>query len=167
MTRNVQKISSLSNGIQYRSASRVAPEARAEIIAALNRSLADSLDLHTQIKVAHWNVRGPHFAALHPLFEQFAVQLAGFVDAIAERAVTLGGRAATAASSLPAYPDDVSDGIAHAAALLERFEFYLETLRAARTTAESGGDTDTVDLLTGVVSAFEKHAWFLRATVDR
>lgn len=28
----------------------------------------------------------------------------------------------------------------------------------ARVAAEQGGDTDTVDLLTAVVSAFEKHA---------
>jgi starvation-inducible DNA-binding protein len=159
--------SSTSNGIQYRSASRVDPTARAGIIDALNRTLSDSLDLHTQIKLAHWNVRGPHFAALHPLFEQFAVDLAGFGDAIAERAVTLGGRAVASRSALPAYPGDISDGIAHAAALLERFEQYLDGTRVARGAAEQGGDTDTVDLLTAVVSAFEKHAWFLRATVDR
>jgi starvation-inducible DNA-binding protein len=32
--------------------------------------------------------------------------------------------------------------------------------------AEKLADTDTVDLLTAVVSEFEKNAWFLRASLD-
>ena len=35
---------------------------RALVVAELNRRLADSIDLHAQVKVAHWNVKGPHFA---------------------------------------------------------------------------------------------------------
>ena len=50
--------------------------ARKKIADALNARLADGLDLHSQIKVAHWNIKGPQFAALHPLFETFAVSLA-------------------------------------------------------------------------------------------
>ena len=45
---------------------------RGEDLATQGR-LADGLDLHSQIKVAHWNIKGPHFATLHPLFETFAV----------------------------------------------------------------------------------------------
>ena len=51
-----------------------------------------------------------HFAALHPLFETFAVSLANFNDSIAERAVTLGGQAygtarhVAANSRIPAKP---------------------------------------------------------------
>ena len=64
-----------------------------QIADALNARLADGLDLHSQIKVAHWNIKGPQFAALHPLFETFAVSLANHNDGIAERAVTLGAKA--------------------------------------------------------------------------
>ena len=77
----------------YQSPSHLPPEARAEIAATLNARLADGIDLHSQIKVAHWNIKGPQFAALHPLFETFAVGLALHNDTIAERAVTLGGKA--------------------------------------------------------------------------
>jgi len=28
------------------------------------------------------------------------------------------------------------------------------------------GDTDTVYLLTGIITEFEKHAWFLRASLE-
>src|ERR1051325_3944219 len=77
----------------YQSPSHLPPEARATLATTLNARLADGLDLHSQIKVAHWNIKGPQFASLHPLFETFAVGLALHNDTIAERAVTLGGKA--------------------------------------------------------------------------
>jgi len=156
----------------YKSPSHLPQEARAALSALLNARLADGLDLHSQIKVAHWNIKGPQFPSLHPLFETFAVGLAAFNDAIAERAVTLGGRAfgtarhVAAASALPEYPRDATRDMEHVALLAERFEQFLAGLRQSRAAAEELRDTDTVDLLTGVITAFEKHAWFLRASLD-
>lgn len=148
------------------------PRGRVMVVAELNRRLADSIDLHAQIKVAHWNVKGPHFAALHPLFEQFAVALAGRIDQIAERAVTLGGvaegtlPAVVQRSALAAADTTVRDGIAHARQLVERFAVYVDGLQASRRAAEAAGDADTADLLTQVIGEFEKFAWFLTATVE-
>jgi starvation-inducible DNA-binding protein len=114
---------------------------------ALNTALADGLDLHSQIKVAHWNIKGLHFAALHPLFETFAVSLANFNDAIAERAVTLGGQAygtarhVAGSSRIPDYPQDTSKDSDHVRLLAERFMAYLATARSVRDTAEEHEDT--------------------------
>jgi len=69
----------------YKSPSPLPEAARANVSETLNARLADGLDLHSQIKVAHWNIKGPQFAALHPLFETFATDLANFNDSIAER----------------------------------------------------------------------------------
>jgi starvation-inducible DNA-binding protein len=156
----------------YKSPSQLPESNRATIADALNARLADGLDLHGQIKVAHWNIKGPQFAALHPLFETFAVGLAAFNDSIAERAVTLGGRALGTArhvaktSRLPEYPQETTRDLEHVRLLAERFDVYLAGVREARGVAEQQGDTDTVDLLTGVITEFEKHAWFLRASLD-
>lgn len=76
----------------YKSPSQLSEDVRVKVEETLNARLADGLDLHSQIKVAHWNIKGPQFAALHPLFETFATGLALHNDAIAERAVTLGAR---------------------------------------------------------------------------
>ena len=155
----------------YKTPSHLPENSRAALIATLNDRLADGLDLHSHLKVAHWNVRGPQFPALHPLFEQFATQLALHNDALAERAVTLGGLAAGSVrhvakhSKLPDYPNDVRRDLDHVKLLAERFDAYLEGVRESRGIAEKLGDTDTVDLLTGVVTEFEKNAWFLRATL--
>ncbi|HET9933107.1 MAG TPA: DNA starvation/stationary phase protection protein Dps [Polyangiaceae bacterium] len=156
----------------YKSPSHLPEEARAKIVEVLNARLADGLDLHSQIKVAHWNIKGPHFSSLHPLFETFAVSLANFNDAIAERAVTLGGKAfgttryVAGASRLPEYPQETTRDLEHVRLLAERIDVYLVGLRESRGVSEKAGDTDTVDLFTGVITEFEKNAWFLRASLD-
>jgi starvation-inducible DNA-binding protein len=156
----------------YKSPSQLPEEARIKIADALNARLADGLDLHSQIKVAHWNIKGPNFAALHPLFETFAVALANYNDEIAERAVTLGGRAygtvrhSAKNSKLSEYPQETTRDLEHVKLLAERFEKYLEGARDARNTADKLADADTVDLFTRLVQEFEKHAWFLRASLE-
>jgi len=156
----------------FQSPSRLPEEDRLTITDALNDCLADGLDLHSQIKVAHWNIKGPGFAALHPLFETFAVSLANFNDAIAERAVTLGGKAYGTAryvaetSRLNEYPQETTRDVDHVTLLVDRIEHYLQGARESRGAAERLADTDTVDLFTGIISAFEKNAWFLRASQE-
>ena len=155
----------------YKTPSQLPEAARVAIAKVLNEQLATGLDLHSQLKLAHWNVRGPQFPALHPLFEQLANQLAIHNDAIAERAVTLGAlaigtaRQVAARSKLAEYPTTTTRDLEHVAALAERFDTYLEGVRSARATAEQHGDVTTVDLLGPVVEEFEKNAWFLRATL--
>lgn len=156
----------------FQSPSQLPADARERIIRELNARLADGLDLHSQIKVAHWNVKGPQFSALHPLFETFAISLANFTDLVAERAVTLGGKAygtarhVAATSKLAEYPQETTKGMEHTTHLVERIESFLVQLRASRTAVEKDGDTDTVDLFTQLITEFEKNAWFLRATLE-
>src|SRR5687767_2106168 len=155
----------------YKTPSQLPESTRVAVVQTLNEILADGLDLHSQLKVAHWNVRGPQFPTLHPLFEQFAIQLAVHNDSIAERAVTLGGhaigtsRSVAKRSRIEEYPSDASRDLDHVRFLADRFEAYLASVRASRSVAEKAGDTDSVDLLTGVITEFEKNTWFLRATL--
>lgn len=156
----------------FTSPSKLSEESRVKIADTLNARLADGLDLHGQIKVAHWNVKGPQFAALHPLFESFAEDLAAFNDEVAERVVTLGARAlgtarhVAAHSQLAEYPQETSRAGDHVRLLADRFDRYLEGVRGSRTSAEKLGDVDSVDLLTRIASTFEKHGWFLRASLE-
>jgi len=117
-------------------------------------------------------VKGPLVATLHPLFESLATSLAAHNDDLAERAVTLGALAHGTArhvartSRLPDYPEDTTRDIEHVRLLADRFDVYLAGLRESRAMAEKEGDTDTVDLVTAVITKAEKHAWFLRASLE-
>src|SRR6187397_135039 len=61
-------------------------ESREKLVELLNARLADTFDLYSQIKQAHWSVRGPDFIQLHLLYDTVAESVLGFVDEIAERA---------------------------------------------------------------------------------
>jgi starvation-inducible DNA-binding protein len=142
---------------------------RDKAVSLLNQHLADAIDLYNQIKQAHWNVKGPHFIALHELFDDLAEGVEGHVDTIAERATALGGtalgtiRLAAAASRLPEYPLEAVDGRQHLEALSARFATLAASVRAAIGAANDFGDVDTADLFTGVSRDLDKSLWFLEA----
>lgn len=154
------------------SPSQLPADVRGKLCDALRQVLTDGLDLHSQIKVAHWNIKGPQFAALHPLFDTFATDLATHNDTIAERILTLGGLAVGTArhvaknSRLADYPQDTTRDLDHVRLLAERIGTYLVGVRAAREVAIQHGDEDTNSVLTDIVTMYEKHAWFLHATLE-
>ena len=59
---------------------------RTQTAELLNRHLAAAIDLHGQLKQAHWNVRGPTFIAVHELFDKVAGEAESYSDLLAERA---------------------------------------------------------------------------------
>jgi len=144
-------------------------ERRDRLVELLNQSLADTLDLMTQSKQAHWNVKGKDFYQLHLLFDEIAEELGGFVDLLAERATSLGGyakgtaRMAAEHTQVPEYPTDAAGGMEHVAALVERFGIYTSHLRSAIDRSGELGDQVTADLYTEVARATDKRLWFLEA----
>ena len=100
----------------------LADNTRKAVIDILQACLADGVDLQTQVKQAHWNVKGPNFIALHKLFDEINADVEEYVDLIAERVVQLGGvaegtvRMVAARSKLIDYPLALSSGLEHVAA---------------------------------------------------
>ena len=56
----------------YKTRNDLSANIREQSIALLQKRLSDAIDLFTQIKQAHWNVKGPNFIALHELFDAIA-----------------------------------------------------------------------------------------------
>ena len=144
-------------------------ETRTQVVERLNQTLAFTLDLKTQVKQAHWNVKGLDFYQLHELFDELAGELEDYIDLVAERVTALGGvamgtaRVAAAVSELPEYPFDILDGKDHVVALADRYAIYAKLVRQGITTTDDLGDADTADLYTEVSRAIDKRLWFLEA----
>ncbi len=142
---------------------------RAKAVELLNARLADCKDLQTQVKQAHWNVKGPNFIALHELFDQINEAVEDYVDDIAERAVQLGGVAEGTArmvakrTSLPEYPANTVDGHSHVEALSSALAAFGKAARKAINDANELGDLDTADLFTEVSRGMDKWLWFVEA----
>ncbi|MDP9122791.1 MAG: DNA starvation/stationary phase protection protein Dps [Acidobacteriota bacterium] len=142
---------------------------RTKTIKLLNARLADCIDLQTQMKQAHWNVKGLHFIALHELFDQINEEVEDYIDLIAERVVQLGGvangtaREVAKASSLPEYPHKIADGKDHVEAVSTALAAFGKGARAAIATADELEDADSADILTEVSRGTDKWLWFVEA----
>jgi starvation-inducible DNA-binding protein len=144
-------------------------EIRTSIVGLLNHRLADTIDLYNQLKQAHWNVKGPHFIALHQLFDMVADHVLPWGDDLAERAVQLGGIAEGTTqvigkrTTLKEYPVTTLDGAEHVDRVSSALAAYGAAIRQAIDTADKAGDKDTADLFTGISRAVDKDLWFVEA----
>ncbi len=139
------------------------------MIALLNQQLADTFDLCSHLKQAHWNVKGEQFIALHQLYDELAAESLDHVDMIAERVTALGGvakgtaRMAAANSRLVEFPDGPLGSMESVQAVVERYAVYAQSTREAIDTADEASDASTADLFTEISRAVDKNLWFLEA----
>ena len=138
----------------------------------LNARLADCKDLQTQVKQAHWNVKGPNFISLHLLFDKINDDVEDYVDEIAERSVQLGGVAEGTArmvakrSSLPEYPSQAADGRSHVEALSSALAAFGKSSRQAIEAANELRDLDTAGLKAALAQADPREIARYRAEAD-
>lgn len=135
----------------------------------LNQHLADAFDLQSQVKQAHWNVKGSDFWQLHKLFDEVAERAAEWVDELAERVTALGGyatgtvRMAAGTSTLPEFPTDITDGMDYVKALAKRLAAFTNSAREAIDETDKLGDANTADLFTEISRCADKYLYFLEA----
>ncbi len=153
----------------YRTKNDLPAKLREKMIVLLNARLADSIDLQTQCKQAHWNVKGPDFIALHELFDKVNEDVEEYVDLIAERAVQLGGVAegviqgVVRKTQLKPYGAKGASGRDHVEALSSALAEYGKWVRAAIDVSDRAGDKDTADIFTEISRGTDKWLWFVEA----
>jgi starvation-inducible DNA-binding protein len=142
---------------------------RAKVCDLLNQLLADTFDLFSQAKQAHWNVKGRDFIQLHKLFDELAATLLEPIDDLAERITELGGtargtvRMSGGNSKLPEFPLDAVEGMHHVRLLADRYANLAKSMRSAIDQSDEWGDKDTADLCTEISRELDKGLWFLEA----
>jgi starvation-inducible DNA-binding protein len=156
-------------GVAFPTRNDLDHDLRGKVISLLNQHLADTFDLMSQTKFAHWNVKGPTFIALHKLFDELAETVEEHVDEIAERITALGGvamgtaRQAAAMSHIAEFPAGVHKGQDVVAALADRYAALGKSVRAAIDEADEAGDKDTADLFTQVSRDLDQSLYFLES----
>ncbi len=142
---------------------------RRQMIDLCNARLADAIDLQTQTKQAHWNVKGPHFIALHELFDKVNEDVEGYVDLLAERAVQLGGstegtaRSVAKRSTLAEYPLKSGTGRQHVDALSSALAAFGKLMRGAIEESNRVDDEDTNDIFIEISRGVDKWLWMVEA----
>jgi starvation-inducible DNA-binding protein len=144
---------------------------RAQSVELLNKHLAAAIDLHAQLKQAHWNVRGPAFIAIHELFDKVSVEVENYSDLIAERARGLGGTAhgtvqvAAARSYLVPYPLGIANEQEHVFAVSGTLAAFGQSIQEAIGQASGFGDANTGDLFTEISRGIDQQLWFVESHI--
>jgi starvation-inducible DNA-binding protein len=153
----------------HKTANTLSKNIRAKSVAVLNRHLAAAIDLHAQVKQAHWNVRGPSFIAIHELFDKVADAVEEYSDTIAERAGALGGAAegtiqiAVEHSFLGRYRLGIADAEAHVTAVTAALASFGESVRNAIDETAGFGDADTSDVFTEISRGVDQQLWLVES----
>jgi starvation-inducible DNA-binding protein len=152
----------------YKTKNDLPEQGRTMLIELCNARLADAVDLQTQCKQAHWNVKGPDFIALHELFDKVNEDVAQYVDLIAERAVQLGiaegtARSIAKRSTLAEYAAKGGSGHAHVEALSSALASFGKLARQAIEKSSEMKDADTADVVTEISRGTDKWLWFIEA----
>ncbi len=148
-------------------ASALKASRRAQIIADLNTSLAYLVDMHVCAKQAHWNIHGPNFSGLHPLFDTITDAAREYADTVAERIIALRGTShgtvtdVAAVREIKPFPTDMQawDGLVR--------EMHERLMKGAEKMREFAGSLDdelgTQDVYIEVIRGLDKWAWMLEA----
>lgn len=148
-------------------------DARLEVGQMLNLLLADEYVLYATTRDYHWNVTGPEFHSLHLQFEAHYLQIADWIDQVAERtrAIGIGARGnwadLTAAARSSA---DAGIGLSADDMLAELLALHEEMIVQLRADGDACAtryrDAGTADFLTGLMEAHEKAAWMFRSQLE-
>lgn len=145
-------------------------EQRKTMADAVTQLLADTYSLYFKTHAYHWNVTGPRFHDLHAMFEEQYTELWTATDEIAERIRALGFKAPISYTEMvksTSIEADTETPTADqmVANLIAGHEQVVRTARAALKLAGEHEDEATSDLVAPRVTAHEKTAWMLRATL--
>src|SRR5512135_270971 len=134
----------------------------------LNQVLADSYALMSLTHLAHWNVEGPGFFALHTAFQTQYEELFTAIDEIAERvrargAYALGGLDTLAKKAQVkefASPLSQEDYVRQ---LVTANEKLVADAAKARDLAGEANDPESQDLMIARITLHQKTIWMLRS----
>jgi starvation-inducible DNA-binding protein len=162
----------MANGMHH-TQNGMAEKVREQSISLLNQTLADAIDLYTETKQAHWNLKGHGFIAIHKLLDEVAEEVEEHIDIIAERITALGGTAygtvqcVAKSSKLRAYPTDITSVTQHLEHLTHNYAILGEFTRANIHKTEEIGDFGTNDLYIAFVRLLDHKLWLLEAQLQK
>ena len=144
------------------------PSTNTLLTESLNQVLADSYALLSLTHLAHWNVEGPGFFALHTAFQTQYEELFLAIDEIAERiraldAYAIGGLGTLAkAAQMKEFASPLVQE-EYVGALIAANGKLVSDAARAREIAGEAGDAESQDLMIGRITLHQKTIWMLKS----
>lgn len=139
----------------------------------LSPILLDTLELYSQVKTAHWNLRGTGFIAVHKLLDEVADAVSEAADEIAERIGQLGQpvsastKTVASSTSLAKFPEGELTVDAAVSGVSKALQATIKSIRGGiDATSGKVDEPITADILTGISGTFEKYLWLLASNLE-
>ena len=138
-----------------------------DVIASMNRLLADTFALYLKTKNFHWHMSGPHFRDYHLLLDEQSDQIFAMTDPMAERIRKSGGTTLRSIGDVSRHQSILDNDAPYVtpqdmlAELREDNTNMAKNMRAAHETCDDAKDIATASLIENWIDETERRAWFL------
>lgn len=138
------------------------------VVSRLNQLLIDYQVHYQNLRLFHWNVKGPFFFVLHDKFEELYREAAEKVDEIAERVLALDGTPKGSLKNILSNAHVEShaeqmDANAMVEAIIEAHKILIGDLNEVLKASDEDGDEGTIDIFTSYIQELEKHNWMFKS----
>jgi len=138
------------------------------VVEKLNQLLINYQVHYQNLRLFHWNVKGPFFFVLHEKFEELYLEAATKVDDVAERVLALGGTPKGSLKNIlnnadiPSY-DEVLEANDMVNALVDANKVLIKNVSDLLEAAGAVEDEGTLDLFTSYIQELEKQNWMFKS----
>ena len=153
----------------YKTRAEIPEDNRIQLVELLNQSLADTIDLKSQILQAIWHVRGINFYQFYLLFGEMSDQLEAQSKLLIERISALASTPLVTIRIVAQY-SQLSEFSFHATtteevleALAQRVSLHGKFLRLGIIQATDLGDAATARMYTKIACTVDQHLWLLES----
>ena len=139
-----------------------------KVVDSLNQLLIEYQVHYQNLRLFHWNVKGPFFFMLHDKFEELYLEAAERIDEVAERILALDGTpkgslASIAAHATIASSEELIEAKEMVQAIIDANGVLVKNLSEVLASANEAEDEGTLDIFTGYIREIEKQNWMLKA----
>jgi len=142
-----------------------------QVVERLNRLLINYQVHYQNLRLFHWNVKGPFFFILHEKFEELYNEAALKIDEVAERVLALNGIPKGSLKNILANADvesheEIMDANAMVEAIINANKALIVNLEDLLEEAQKAGDEGTLDIFTSYIQELQKQTWMLKSFLN-
>lgn len=142
-----------------------------QVVSKLNQLLINFQVHYQNLRLFHWNVKGPFFFVLHEKFEELYRDAAEKIDEVAERILALEGVPKGSLKNIVSKAhveshEEIMEANAMVEAIVTGHKILIGNLNEVIKAAEVEGDEGTIDLFTSYIQELEKENWMMKSYLN-
>jgi starvation-inducible DNA-binding protein len=139
-----------------------------QVVESLNQLLINYQVHYQNLRLFHWNVKGPFFFVLHAKFEELYLDAALKVDEIAERILALEGTPKGSLKNILKHAqiesyDEVINAENMVEAIVSANTILINNVEELLKIAAEANDEGTLDIFTSYIQLLQKENWMLKS----